>query len=98
MPSSATISATDASVSGIAEFRVTADQLASILTTHAATSRYTNLLPPSHRIAGSGIPELCWKAAAMELQIMIGEPGVRIDLLTCDMHAAWAPYPTLNIT
>lgn len=78
MQSSSIGSATDTDVSGIAEFRVRADQSAPIPHIHTATFRRTNPHPPSRCIAGSDIPVRNKGAAAMEPQLTIGEIDVRI--------------------
>lgn len=100
--SNATGSAIDASVSGITESRVPADQPATIPPIRTATSRRTTLLPPSRLIAGRKIPIFRKKGAAIELQFMIGEhddrnppylliyrlPGRVIEYLTS--HGIWS--------
>lgn len=84
--------ATDASISGIAESRVPADQPEPASPFHTATYRRTNLLPPSRRIAGSDMPIHHMKAATMEPQFSIGEPDVQDALSPFSMHADWAGY------
>lgn len=98
MLSNSTSSKPDPNVSGIAQFCVSAGLPAPVTPIHTAKSRRTNLFPPSHRIAGSEIPIHCMKAAAMQRQLMLGEPDVRSATLPCDMHAARERYKKVKIT
>lgn len=87
VPSIFTGSATDAHMSGIFKFRDPADYTAPVSSVHTATSRRTNLLPPSSRIAGSYIFTRRREAAAMELRIIIEGLDIWNDPSTPDWHA-----------
>lgn len=76
MPSFSVGSATDPSVSGNEEFRVSVYQPAPILPIHTTTSRRTNNLPPIRLIAESDKPVRPREAAAMKPQFTIKEPEV----------------------
>lgn len=98
MPSDSTGFATDNNESRTAEFRVSANQPAPIVSINNVTSRRTNTLSPSPRITGSKIPASCFEAADMEPRNTFEEPNVCNAPLLPDLHAAWAHYAYANIT
>lgn len=86
-----TESATDTYVSGIAESRVPADQLASVPPVHCALSRNTR------RIAWNKMPARRREAAYQEPYFTTGEPGVRNVPFSSDMYGPWVCYPRMSI-
>lgn len=88
MPSNSSGSATDVNASETAEFYVTAGGPTFVPPINTATSRPTNLLPPSLRVAGNDIPIRRREAAAMVLRITIGEPEVLSVPFFFHTHAA----------
>lgn len=68
MPWDSIGSATDANMSRIAESRVPIDQTPLVPSVHIVTSRRTDALHPSSRIAGSDIPACHKNTAAMKRQ------------------------------
>lgn len=88
MPSNnSTASEKDASISGIAELRVHADQLSPIPSVYKAAFSRPNLLSQSPCILWSDIPAYRREAAVIELQFTIGWPLVRNALLRSDLYA-----------
>lgn len=73
-------------MSRIAESTIYSEQLAPIAPIHTAAPRHTNLLHPSHCIAGSDIHASCREAADMGPRDTIGEPDVRNKLLHAELH------------
>lgn len=98
MPSSSSGSATNANVSRIAEFRVSADEPASILPINTVISCRTDLFSPSHRIAGGDIPARYLEAPLMESRNTIEKPNVRNAPSSPDLYATCVRSAPINIT
>lgn len=98
MPSNEARSASNASLSKIANSRVPTHQPALIPSIYTATSFLTNVLSPFRRIAGSDIPVCRGEAAAIEPRDTIGDPDVRDASLPPDLHVTFSRFSYTNIT
>lgn len=82
----------------IAESHVLADPPVLIPSIYTATSRRTNFLPLSHRIAGSNTSALHRKAAAAEPRFTIGKSDIFKNPLLFDLQPIWERYYCISIT
>lgn len=89
MPPNPTRVEKDVNTSRITESCATADQPGSISLIRTITSYGTDILSLSRCIVESVTIADRLEAEAIQLQIIIGEPDVRVGPISPDLHATW---------
>lgn len=98
MPSSSTVTASDGNVFGTAESLVCTDPPTQVPLIRTAISHRLNRLTPSQCAAGSDTLIRRLSSTTMDPRCTIGKPDLHKTPLPSDLHTAWAPYPSLNVT